>query len=155
MLKLIGCILFATLYTSCAHQKEMEKHIEKEIKQESFAKEQDVIEAAREYITKSSNLSERQKISLFKIEEKVVAETSALRVEINKTRMVLLKSAFEPNFNSQEVNMLKNKILKLERKKSSIGFNAFVEARNVLDPVQIEDNRLLNIKMMNQNNYPF
>jgi hypothetical protein len=65
--------------------------------------------------------------------------------------MVLIKSAFEPAYNAAEVDILKNKILALERKKISVGLNAFIEARNVIDPQQIKETKALNKIFLNQN----
>lgn len=147
---LVCCISLVSLVQSCAGQNTIEKKVENEIKTEPVAKQEDIIEAAREHITKSLNLTDDQKKRLISIQEKSTLEISTLKDEINKTRMVLIKAAFEPSYNAREVEILKKKILKLERKKLRLGLNAFTEARDVIDPRQIRETKALNKVFFNE-----
>jgi PBP1b-binding outer membrane lipoprotein LpoB len=141
---------------ACAQQKIAEKKVESAISdQVSPVKQDDIIEAARAYINKSPNLTDVQKKNLLTIEEKAIIETGALREEINKVRLVLVKSALEPSYDARVVEILKNKILKLERKKIRVGLNAFTEARNVIDPRQIRESKALNKVFINEHLPPF
>lgn len=142
-------ILILTI-SACAEQARVEKKISNSINSEPTAKRDDVIEAAREYISKSPNLTESQKLKLISIEEKAVLETGQLIEEINKARMVLIKSAFDPSYNAREVETVKNKILMLERKKIRLGLNSFTEARNVIDPKQLQQTKALNKVFLNE-----
>lgn len=141
---------FISLMQSCAWQRVTEKKLESEIRTEPIAKQEDVIEAAREHINKSPNLTDEQKKRLISIQEKSSLEINTLKEDINKARMVLIKSAFEPNYNAREVEILKKKILGLERKKLKLGLNAFIEARNVIDPNQIRATKAINKVFFNE-----
>lgn len=151
----IVCISFASLMQSCSEQKTIEKKVESEIKTEPVARQEDIIEAAREQITKSPNLTDEQKKRLISIQEKSSFEINALKDEINKARMVLIKAAFEPSYNAREVEILKKKILGLERKKLRVGLNAFTEARNVIDPNQVRATKALNKVFFNEYYPPY
>lgn len=150
MRSLVFCISFISLLQSCAEQKTIEKKLENEIKSEPIVKQEDIIEAARDHIAKSPNLTENQKIRLISIQEKSSLEINVLKDEINKARMVLIKSAFEPTYKAKEVEILKKRILGLERKKLQAGLNAFTEARNVIDPGQIRATKAINKVFFNE-----
>lgn len=152
---LFFCIFLSCVIYSCAGQKAIEKKLETEVKDTPTTKQEDIIDTARQYIANSKNLTEEQKIKLNNIQDKAIADTSTLRDEINKSRVVLIKSAFEPKYNAREVEILKRKILSLERKKIRIGLNAFTEARNVIDPSQLPETKALNKVFMHENYAPF
>jgi hypothetical protein len=154
-LELIFCIILSLIIYSCAGQKVIEKKLETEIKAAPIAKQEDIIETAREYIASSNNLTVDQKAKLNSIQEKAIIDTSALRDEINKSRMILIKSALLPKYNAREVEIMKRKILSLERKKIRVGLNAFTEARNVIDPSQLSENKSINKVFMHDSYSPF
>ena len=147
-------ILAIIILQSCAHQAETVREVEKEIKETPKISQEDVIDAARVYIEKAPNLTISQKEKLLKIEDRVMLETTKMKDEINKMQIVLIKAAFEPIFEAREVEILKRKILALERKKIRVGLNAFIEARNLIDPVQINNNKALNKTFINRFNPP-
>jgi outer membrane phospholipase A len=140
---------------SCAEQVATEKKIESAVKKEATVNQDDVVNAAREHIYNSPNLTQKQKTTLLSIEENARSEIATLKEEINKSRMVMVKSAFEPSYNAREVELLKNKILKLERKKIKIGLNAFIDARNIIDPIQINETKSINKVFLNQYLSPY
>jgi hypothetical protein len=154
-LELFFCIILSILIYSCAGQKVMEKKLETEIKATPITKQEDIIETAREYIANSNNLSVDQKTKLNAIQEKAIIDTNTLKEEINKSRMILIKSAFLPKYNAREVEILKRKILALERKKIRIGLNAFTEARNVIDPSQLPESKSINKVFLHDSYSPF
>jgi hypothetical protein len=133
----------------------MEKKLETEIKATPITKQEDIIETAREYIANSNNLSVDQKTKLNAIQEKAIVDTNTLKEEINKSRMILIKSAFLPKYNAREVEILKRKILALERKKIRVGLNAFTEARNVIDPSQLPESKSINKVFLHDSYSPF
>lgn len=153
--RLIFCASLLTIVQSCAGQKTIEKKLESELKVEPVVKQDDIIESAREHISKSANLTEEQKKTLLSIQERSTTEINFLKEEINKARMILIKSAFEPSYNAREVEILKRKILALERKKIRVGLNAFTEARNVIAPEQIRETKALNKVFFNEHYPPF
>ena len=151
----ILCFLILLVIQSCSGQKTIEKKLETEVKTTPLAKQDDIIETARQYIANSKNLTPEQKNKLNNIQDKAITDTASLREEINKSRMVLIKSAFEPSYNAREVEILKRKILKLEKRKIRIGLNAFTEARNVIDPSQLPETKALNKVFFHDNYAPF
>lgn len=153
--ELFFCIFLSCIIYSCAGQKAIETKLDTQVKDTPVAKQDDIIDTARQYIAKSNNLTNEQKVKLNSIQDKAIAETTALREEINKSRMVLIRSAFEPKYNAREVEILKRKILALEKKKIRVGLNAFTEARNVIDPSQLPETKAINKVFIHENYAPF
>ena len=47
-----------------------------------------------------------------------------------------MKTILEPAVNEREVNILNNRIKKLNRKKSNLDYKYFKEARRIIDPLK-------------------
>jgi 2-phospho-L-lactate guanylyltransferase (CobY/MobA/RfbA family) len=138
--------LSIVLLASCASQKTVEQKVQTEIKNETVVKREEVAVTARDYITKSNNLSAEQKSKLLALQEKTVSESRAINEEINKTLM-------ETKVNQKEVYVLKKNLRKLSKKQMDKSLAAFDEAHKIISPVKDRGDKeyLFNTFMMKQN----
>lgn len=151
---LIFLVFTSILLNSCSSQKKAEKNIEKEIKTVTVVSQSEVAENAREYILKSQSLSETQKKSLLSLQDKTLAESKALIEEINKARLVYIKTILEPKVDEREVSILKKKIKKLNKNRIELDSKLFSEARKIIDPLkEVRDREFLYNSFMMRHNY--
>ncbi|MGZ3788107.1 MAG: hypothetical protein ACXVLQ_06260 [Bacteriovorax sp.] len=138
-------LLFVLIFLcSCAAQKLAEKKIEKEIQSEQTVKRSEVAENTREYILKSETLSELQKKGLLSLFDKTNAELKSTGEEINKAKLVLIKTILEPKVNEREVSILNKKLKKLSKKRMDLDSKSFAEARKIIDPLkEVRDREFL------------
>ncbi|MDD4974565.1 MAG: hypothetical protein PHY93_09465 [Bacteriovorax sp.] len=153
MKKIITLMAFIFL-SSCTTQKLAEKKIEKEIQSETVVKQSDLAENAKNYILQSETLSKLQKKDLLSLQDKTMAESKALNEEINKAKMVLIKTVLEPKVNEREVAILRKKIKKLSKKRMDLDFKSFDDARKIIDPLkEVRDREFLYNSFMMRHNY--
>jgi hypothetical protein len=151
---LLNFILASSFFLSCATQKIAEKKVENEIRNETVVKQSDVTENARDYILKSKSLSELQKKSLLALQDKTIAESKTLTEEMNKAKLVLIKTIMEPKVNEREVSILSKKIKKLGKKRMDLDYKSFLEARKIIDPLkEVRDREFLYNSFMMRHNY--
>jgi 2-phospho-L-lactate guanylyltransferase (CobY/MobA/RfbA family) len=152
--KMFVAIFSIILLSACASQKVAEKKVEIEIKNETVVKRVDVATTARDYITKSNTLSQEQKNSLLALQEKTLSEAKSINEEINKIKMVLIKTLMEPKINQKEIAILKKDLRKLSKKQLETSLSAFEEARKIISPIKDRGDKefLFNSFMMRQNN---
>lgn len=146
--------LLLVMLASCASQKAAVKKVETEIRNETVVKQEDVAANARAYITNSSKLTAEQKTSLLALQEKRQSEQKNISEEINKVKMVLIKTLMEPKVNRKEVSVLKKDLRKLGKKQIETSLAAFEEARKIISPMKDQQDKefLFNAFMMRQNN---
>lgn len=154
MLKVFITGLSMTLLASCASQKAAEEKVHAEVKNETVVKSEELAQNAHSYITNSKTLSAEQKASLLSLQEKTQTESKALNEEINKTKMVFMKTLMEPKINKKEVSVLKKDLRKLGKKQMEMTLNAYEEARKIISPISDKGDKefLFNAFMMRQNN---
>ena len=155
-MKLLNGFLLGTLLilSSCAGTRVVEEKVKTEIKNEPAVKRQEVAATAREYIEKSASLSTDQKVSLIALQEKTLDKTKNINEEINKTKMVLIKTLMMPKISEKEVSILKKNLRKLSKKQIETSLTAFEDARKIIAPISDLQDReyLFNTFMMRQNN---
>lgn len=150
----IVLILFSMILFSCATQKAAEKKIEKEIQSETVVRREEVTESARDYILRSETLSELQKKNLVSLFDKTNTELKAMSEEINKSKLVLVKTMLRPKVNEREVFILNKKIKKLSKKRMDSDFKSFDEARKIIDPLkEVRDREFLYNSFMLRHHY--
>jgi hypothetical protein len=153
-MKKIITLLISLFLASCATQKLAEKRIEKEIQSETVVKQLDLAVNAQDYILKSENLTELQKKNLLALQAKTISDSKALSEEINKAKMVLIKTVLEPKVDEREVSILRKKIKKLSKKRMDLDFKSFDEARKIIDPLkEVRDREFLYNSFMMRHNY--
>lgn len=150
----IVLILFPMILFSCATQKAAKEKIEKEIQSETVVRREEVTESARDYILRSETLSELQKKNLVSLFDKTNTELKAMSEEINKSKLVLVKTMLRPKVNEREVFILNKKIKKLSKKRMDSDFKSFDEARKIIDPLkEVRDREFLYNSFMLRHRY--
>lgn len=134
--KIMSLMILTVLISACASQKAAVKKVETEISQEPVAKETEVTQNVRDYILNSKTISDQQKTELLTLQDKTSAQATALDEELNKARMILVRTVLQPRVNEREVSILRKKIKKLSRKSMELEYKAFAEARKIIDPMK-------------------
>lgn len=143
-MKKIILLLFLLNFVSCASQKVAEKKIEQEIQSEKVTTPSDVTEYVHDYIQKSSTITALQKKDLINLFDKSNSELKATTEEVDKAKVVLMKTMLEPKVNEREVYILNSKIKKLNKQKLNLDYRYFKEARRIIDPLkEIRDREFL------------
>lgn len=133
--------IFVFLCTGCAEQKIAEQKVEKEIKEAPALESEAIAESARDYILNSKVLTSDQKNKLIELQKETHDKNSALALEIEKVKTVLMQTVLTPKMNIREFAILKKKLSSLEKKKMDNGFKAITEVRNIIEPMKIPQNR--------------
>ena len=120
------------IISGCAQKKIAEKKVESQIQEAPV--QANVVETAKEFIMKSDKLSPEQKEKLMELQSKTSATSSSLKEELEKTKLVMIKTVLDPEMNEREFKILKKKISKLEKERLENGFKAITEARNIIKP---------------------
>jgi hypothetical protein len=131
-----------------------EEKVKIELKEETAVKREDVKTTTREYIMKSNSLTTDQKTKLLNLQEKTLAKVNAIDEDINKTKMVLIKTLMQQKPNPKEVGILKNDLRKLSKKQINVSIKAFEDAQAIISPIkdQADKEYLFNRFMLKQNN---
>ena len=91
-------------------------------------------DSAKDMIVKSDKLNEEQKKKLLDLQARVQSEVDSIKDEIEKTKLVLIKTIIEPKMNQREYSILRKRLNKLEQKRLDKGLKAMTEARNIIAP---------------------
>jgi hypothetical protein len=105
--------------------------------------------AAREAVFESESLSAEQKKNLKKLFSDTSAEQARLRTELGKNQTVLMHMLVDPNAKEAEVEVLKTRILELEREKSSVFMRTLDQAESILGRKDLQDERFYRAFLMN------
>lgn len=141
------------LIASCSNQKVVEEKVKAEVKNETVEKREDVIVSTRDYIMNSNNLTADQKSKLLALQEKTSKEARAISEEINKTKMVLVKTLITPKVNEKEVLVLKKNLRKLAKAQLEKTLSAIEEGRKIISPIKNQEEKeyYFNRLMLKQN----
>ena len=154
IINMITSLAFLAFFTSCATQKAAEQNVEKKINTETALTQEEVVENARKYILKSESLTETQKKDLITLQDKNYSMSKSLREEINKSKLVYIKTVLQPNVNEREASLLVKKIKKLSKKRMELDSKLFSEARKIIDPLkEVRDREFLYNSFMMRHNY--
>lgn len=127
---------------ACAGKSPLEKRVAAEVAQEQPIPPGPAMDAAREEILfEAETLSPRQRQRLRELHAKTSKEASELRNEISKHQLVLLRSLVDPQKKDAEVDVLKNRIVDLERKRTSHFLGTLDKARGILGRRTADDER--------------
>ena len=119
------------LLGGCTHK--IEKEIEKKVSQEANINTQSDLNAESEKVLESAKgITEEQRAKLIALREKTRSLTQEQSKESLRLKAVLMKELLASDYNRQEVNMIKNKIQKVENKKISILVDAIKETNSIL-----------------------
>lgn len=130
-------------FSSCAN-KEVKKKVEIEIQSTPVENQKELEISTREYIFHSTTLSDLQKKQLLSMYDKTDSEMKNLSDEINKSKLVLIKTILQPSIDEREVGLLRMKIKKLSKKRMTLDLKSFDDARKIIDPLkEIRDREFL------------
>lgn len=141
-LSLLTTLVAALIISSCAHNKATEKKVEAEIKEVSPAQTKSIGATIKEQIS-ASTLTAEQKEKLMALEEKAHSEHAALTDEIERTKVVMIQTVLEPKMSQKEFNILKNKIIALDKKRLDNGFRNAAEVRKIIAPTATTQDRMI------------
>ncbi len=134
-------LIVALSLTGCAQQKVSEKKVDKEIKEVVIMENEKASDSTKDLVSKSDKLNEEQKRKLLDLQARTQTDIDSIRSEIEKTKLVLIKTILEPKMNVREYNILRKRITKLEEKRMDKGFKAMTEARNIIAPKSDSESR--------------
>lgn len=129
--KTIFIILLGLSMGACASKQVSEGLDAKLAKEDVVPTNSEIPKHAFEQINKSA-LSDEQKTRLNVLIAKVVNETSQNKTETLKLKKVLFKSLAILPYNEDEIELIKERLTKLDKEKLKTMFTALDEVRNIL-----------------------
>ena len=118
-------------------------------------KKEELKENTLEYISNNQSLTDAQKKKLRSLHESSSKEMTTLNEEINKTKMVLVKTLMEPKVSRSKVALLRKDLKKLEKKRMDSSLSSFDKAQNIITPITDLETRkrLYNSFLMREGQY--
>ena len=138
-LSLVSAVFLAALVSSCANQSNVQNKVDQEINAVPANKIVSIEKTIQEEIA-TSNLSAEQKNALIAIDEKRNKEYTAITEELEKAKVVLIETALSPKSTDREINVIKKKIISLDKKRLANGFKSLEEARKIISPKKADNN---------------
>ena len=137
-----GLLAGLSLLQGCASttQKKLDEKLsmEKEVPtQAELSKE------AGQLIEKAPGLSAEQRAKLASVRDKLQREITAMRDESLKLRSILLKDVISANYDQDEVNLIKQRLESVEKKRLSTIFDSIREANAILGHQAPEHERII------------
>ncbi len=134
---------------ACSHQPSMREQVDNEAKQQAPV-EMGGPMAARgmEIIQNSPSLTSEQKEKLMGLSQRMMREMGELRKEESQLKMVLFKTLVDPQSDERKIVVIKNKIVKLDKKRTDKMLSALTEAQKILGRKSLEDEKVYQSLMM-------
>jgi Spy/CpxP family protein refolding chaperone len=130
-------VLFA-----CSHQTPLERDVAAEVAQEQpLPAGEPMAKAGREILFEAPNLSPQQKQRLKDLHVKASQESERIRNELSKNQLVLLKGLVNPKTKDEEIDVLKDRIVKLEKQRTSHFLATLDSAKRILGRKNSDDER--------------
>jgi hypothetical protein len=132
------------LICACAHKETpLEKRVDAEVaQQQAVPPGEPMMEASKKVLFENSTLSEDKKQQLRDLYNKAVQEADSLRQQIDKNQLVLMKKLVDPKAKDAEVDVLKDRILKLEQQRAKEFLANLDAAKKILGRRNLEDERV-------------
>lgn len=149
----LSVVCISLLGGACAHK--IENNLSEKIAaQESPRNSEDLAAETSLWIQKAPGLTDEQRSKLLTLKERTQAQIRAAEELSLKLRTALYRDLAAEKFNRTEVNLLKNKIKKVERKKVSTLLDAVEEANTILGRGTTNSERMLDDLYFNLNRDP-
>ena len=149
VLALLGLAACAT-----SEQKKTEAKVDQAIQAEKPANQPgDIAARGEDAFMKAPGLTEAQRMKLMEIHSKAYAESTTIRTELGKTKSALFKTLIDPKSGNKEINILKKKIVALDKKRLDTMFKALDEAKKILGKNDQAENvykEFYHLEMMNK-----
>jgi hypothetical protein len=119
-------ITITLVFSACSStNKELEKKIDAESGEVSVREKSTVA-------LWTTNLTKTQREKLTALRDKMIAETENIRQETAKIKGVFFKTLFDKRNHSREADILKDKLIKLNKKKMDLMLDSFDETKKIL-----------------------
>ena len=113
--------------------KKQEAEINRQVSEEQPANTTEKIaEIASQAFSKAEGLTDFQRQKLMLIYARTYADAINIRTEIGKSKALLFKKAADVNYKSNEIEILKKKIVDLDQQRLKIMFKALSEVQDVV-----------------------
>lgn len=147
----ILAIALTLTLAACSHQKAVEQKVDQEVSaQPAVPMGGPMAAESRKLISESSELTQEQKDKLLALHTRMAGKVAKIREEEGKLKMVFFRAMLNPKAEDAEINTLKNRILKLDRQKTTGMLSAFEEVRQILGRKPLRDERILRAFEMEQ-----
>lgn len=123
--------LVGVLAVGCAHK--TEKEIERKIAlQPPVSNIQEFLDESDKIINEAENISDAQRAQLIVLRREVLSQADQKDKEEMRLRLVLLKETLKIEYNVYEVNLIQQKISKLNKEKHTILTKSLNEAVRII-----------------------
>jgi hypothetical protein len=134
-LRKIGLLVLGSsffLMNGCAHAR-MEKQIDDKVAQENVVKNRaDLRAESADLIRRTSGLTEEQRQSLNRLKVETSAQLDTLSTGSLKLRAVLIHDLLQTPYNEDEVELIKERLTKIEDQRLTTMFSAVTQANQIL-----------------------
>jgi hypothetical protein len=139
----LGSILACLLVLSaCSHETPLEKQVATEVAAEpAVAPGKPMARKGREILFESDSLSPQQKDRLKNLYAKASAESAKLHKELSKNQLVLMKKIVNPKTKDDELDVLKDRIVSLEKQRTQLFLGCLDKAKQILGRKNSNDER--------------
>lgn len=144
MKRILGMALLtaSTLALGCAQTSE-ERQVDAEVKAEAPARGQGTLATrGANLFVNAPNLTDEQKEKLLKIHGETYQKVAKIRDELTQTKTTLFKSLVNEKTSSKELNILKSKIMKLDKERLNIMLKAFDDVQKIVGKSGMDENTL-------------
>lgn len=119
--------------TSAPKEETVEQKVDKQIQAEKpLNKPGDIAQKGHEAFLNAPGLTEAQKIKLNEIVSKTYADAILFKTELGKTKGALFEAMVSPTASPKEVNLLKKKVIDLDKKRLDLMLTAMDEVQKVI-----------------------
>jgi hypothetical protein len=134
---------------SCATSPSVKEKVSQEMKAEpAHAMGGEVAAAGHRLILDAEGLEPQQKEKLLALHGRMAGEIVGIRNDMGRLKMLLFKAMTDPKGDQKELNHIKNRILRLDRERTSKMLSALEEAQTILGRRSFEDERIYRALMM-------
>lgn len=128
--------------SACSGQSTVEKQVAAEVQQEQpLPAGAAMAQASREILFDAPSLTPQQKEKLKQLQAKSAKESNALRRELSKNQLVLMKTLVNPKAKDEEIEVLKNRIVDLDRARTMNFLSTLDQAKRILGRRNSDDVR--------------
>ncbi len=138
---LVGAIALVSLLGGCAHTSE--KALDDKLARESVPSLNALNSENKQTIEQAPGLSAEQRKELSSLRKEVQGKIASMRTESLKLRALLVKDLVAPTYDSKEVNLIKERLESVEKKRLSVIFDAVEKANTLLGHEAARNSRIV------------
>jgi|GEM_PF-3808262 len=128
----VSALLIVTSF-GCGHTQVDERVDAKLTNEPEVASEEELNRKNEEAITSASHLSEAQKEKLLKVHRDVGTQVQEIEDEEKRLQAVLVKELVSTGYNADDLNTLKKRLKKLEKKKMDLQMSAIDDVNWIMN----------------------